>query len=64
VTSSTDAGAAAWYLRAQLENEHAAEAGHDEDEGRKYDYRLIRESAATYYEVCGGTPTCDLDDPR
>ncbi len=56
--------AASWYLRAELENPHTTSAGHDEDEGRKYDYRLIHTEGRTYYEVCGGTPTCALDDPR
>lgn len=64
VTSSTSIGVTAWYLRAQLENSHGSQAGHDEDEGRKYDFRLIREGESTYYEVCGGTPTCGLGDPR
>lgn len=57
-------GAQAWYLRALLENSHVAQAGYDGDEGRKFDFRYVREDEATYYEVCGGTPTCDLDDPR
>lgn len=58
VSEADGAGAKSWYLRAQLENKHTAEAGYDEDEGRKYNFRLVQEGSVTFYEVCGGTPEC------
>lgn len=64
VTDSTAAGATAWYLRAKLENQQETKTGYDGDVGRQYDWRLIQEGETTYYDVCGGTPTCDLDDRR
>lgn len=64
VMESSEQGATAWYLRAHLENNHETATAHDAEEGRQYDFRLIRDGDRTYYEVCGGMPTCDLDDPR
>ncbi len=62
VTEMDGAGARAWYLRAQLENKHPTQAGYDEDEGRKYNFRLVQKGSVTFYEVCGGTPDCGVEN--
>jgi hypothetical protein len=64
VVTSDKRGATAWYLQAALENKSATFAGYDAEAERNYGYRVISAKGTTLYEVCGGTPTCDLDDAR
>ncbi len=60
VVTSDEEGATAWYLQAMLENKAASHAGQSQEEGANFDYRVVQEGDFTYYEVCGGTPTCSL----
>lgn len=64
VVERDETGAASWYLKAELENSHEPASGYDGDEGRQFNWRHVRHGQRTYYEVCGGGPTCDLDDRR
>jgi hypothetical protein len=60
VVTSDEKGATAWYLQARLENKKASHADQSQEEGANFNYRIVREGDFTYYEVCGGTPTCSL----
>lgn len=64
VVKQANGGAASWYLRAKLENNAVEDEGFDAESGRNYYYRLINESGATYYDVCGGSDGCALEDVR
>lgn len=54
VTSLENKHASGFYLQAQLESRQPEARGFDEDEHRKYDFRVLREGTATLYRVCGG----------
>lgn len=60
VTEQDEGGAAAWYLQAQLELPHESLHDYDAEAGRNYYYRYQNRNGRTFYEVCGGTPKCDL----
>lgn len=45
----------AYYLQAQLENYQPDQIGFDEDEARKYAFRILNENGHTLYRVCGGS---------
>ena len=55
-------GATGWYVRAELENAADAIVAFDEEAGRNYWYRIVREGGATYYDVCGGISRCGATD--
>lgn len=44
-----------YYLEAQLERPQADTLGFDEDEKRKYHFRVLNVNNQTLYRVCGGT---------
>lgn len=44
-----------YYLEAQLERPSVNMVGFDEDEKRKYHFRVLSENNQTLYRVCGGT---------
>lgn len=44
-----------FYLEAQLERPHEDQVGFDEDEMRKFNYRILNEDSKIKYRVCGGT---------
>lgn len=46
-----------YYLEAQLERRAPDALGFDEDEKRKYHFRVLNEKSHTLYRVCGGTET-------
>ncbi|MEX0650115.1 MAG: hypothetical protein WD200_03875 [Candidatus Andersenbacteria bacterium] len=46
-----------YYLEAHLEQRLEPEIGFDEDESRKFDYRILNQDDKTLYRVCGGTET-------
>lgn len=46
-----------FYVEAQLEVPQPDTIGFDEDESRKFAYRIINENHRTLYRVCGGTET-------
>lgn len=43
-----------YYLETQLERPLANTLGFDEDEKRKYHFRVVNENKQTLYRVCGG----------
>lgn len=49
--------AAGYYLEAHLEQQLEPKIGFDEDEARKFDYRILYQDDKTLYRVCGGTET-------
>lgn len=51
-------GATAWYLRTALENSAPPQAGFDPEEGHNYYFRVLRDQAQTFYDICGGTSRC------
>lgn len=63
IVEQADAKAAiAWYLRTELENPSEEVNGFDEEGGRNYYFRVVKEEGKTYYDVCGGTFTCGVDE--
>lgn len=60
VTEGEGQQADGWYLRAELENQAEPTAGFDE-EYNVY-YRVVREDEKTYYDICGGTLRCGVED--
>lgn len=54
VTQVTGKQITGYYLEAQLENHQADYIGFDEDEDRKYAFRILNENGHTLYRVCGG----------
>lgn len=60
VTRAEGNAARAWYIRAQLENSAAPEAAFD----LEYNiyYRVVRDGAVTYYDICGGELHCGVPD--
>ena len=59
-TREEEDGAKSFFLRAKLENAAENEEGYDAEAGRNYNYRVINKDGETYYEVCGGTPSCPI----
>lgn len=56
-TEQTDSQAQGYFLEAQLEENLPEQTGFDEDESRKFDYRILHENDKVLYRVCGGTET-------
>lgn len=54
VTSANSSGATGYFLEAQLENDQPDTISFDEDEQRKFHYRILHENGQTLYRVCGG----------
>lgn len=54
VTSLDNKHASGFYLQAQLESRQPEARGFDEDEQRKYDFRVLHQGMTTLYRVCGG----------
>lgn len=44
-----------YYLQAELERPEQEIVSFDEDEQRKFHYRVLHEDGKVYYRVCGGT---------
>lgn len=59
VTDSDDEQALGWYVRAKLENDRVPEAGFDNEGGRTYSFRIIRQRDITWYDICGGNFECE-----
>ena len=57
VTEKQNGQAVGYFLEARLEVPQDNMIGFDEDEMRKFDYRIVNESNKTLYRVCGGTDT-------
>lgn len=55
VTSYRDQPGRGFFLEAQLEDNPPVGLYFDEDERRKFDYRILTEDGKTLYQVCGGT---------
>lgn len=53
-TSGDNKGAAGYFLEAQFEVDQKDQRSFDEDEQRKFHYRILREDGQTLYRVCGG----------
>lgn len=54
VTKIDNKRAISFYLEAMLESNHPEGIFFDEDEKRKFDYRILREDGTLLYRVCGG----------
>lgn len=54
VTSRDARGATGYFLEAQFEGDVAGQRAFDEDEQRKFHYRILHENGKTLYRVCGG----------
>src|SRR3989344_6769753 len=54
ITSTAAAGTNGYYLEAQLEVDQDDQRTFDEDELRKFYYRILHEGGKTLYRVCGG----------
>ena len=61
VTEQAKEAATSWHLRTKLENNPQPTTGFDEEAGRNYYYRVVKEDKGTWYEICGGTATCGAD---
>lgn len=57
VTQRQQQHASGYYLEATQERHSADTIGFDEDEKRKYHFRVLNENNQTLYRVCGGTET-------
>lgn len=44
-----------YYLQAQLERPEAQQRSFDEDEARKFYFRVLQERGQVFYRVCGGS---------
>lgn len=64
VTKSEGEAALEWYIRGVLENYHENSSAYDAEEGHNFWYRYINEGNGTYYEICGGGPSCDITSTR
>lgn len=60
VVEQDDKGATTWYLQAEMENDHPEMSDFDAEEGRNYYWRYVQNEGRTYYEVCGGAPSCGI----
>ncbi len=60
VTKSEKGQAIEWYVRGVLENPHKISSEYDAEEGHNFWYRYIEKDDKTYYEICGGGPSCDI----
>ena len=54
VTNIEDGRAMDYYFEAELEITEDEERAFDEDESRKFDYRILHEDGKVLYRVCGG----------
>ena len=54
VSSHNKLGATGYYLEAQFEVEQKDQTAFDEDESRKFHYRILNQDNKTFYRVCGG----------
>lgn len=54
VTLSHAAGATGYFLEAQFETDSPDQRAFDEDEQRKFHYRIMHENGMVLYRVCGG----------
>lgn len=57
VTSGTPQAAQGYFLEAQFEVNTRDTRAFDEDEQRKFHYRILHENGLTLYRVCGGQET-------
>lgn len=57
VTSQEESGATGYFLEAQFEVEQKDQTTFDEDESRKFHYRILHQENKILYRVCGGTET-------
>ena len=55
VTDTAATHTQGYYLEAQLERPQVDTRGFDEDEKRKYHFRMLNENNQILYRVCGGT---------
>ncbi|MFH1353993.1 MAG: hypothetical protein ABIH36_01775 [bacterium] len=55
VTGQDESGATGYYLEAQFEVEQKNQAAFDEDESRKFHYRILHQENKILYRVCGGS---------
>lgn len=53
-TINSDTQATGFYLQAMQESEKDEGVFFDEDEQRKFDYRILKENGKNLYRVCGG----------
>lgn len=49
-----------WYVRGFVENYHAPSMKYDAEEGHNFWYRYGQLDGKTYYDICGGTPECNV----
>jgi type II secretory pathway pseudopilin PulG len=54
VTESDNAGATGYFLEARLEVDQPDQRTFDEDELRKFYFRILHQDGQTLYRVCGG----------
>ena len=54
VTKTQDQAASGYYIEAELEVAQSDRTAFDEDEQRKYFYRILHKDGKTLYRVCGG----------
>lgn len=57
VTDTQNHQVTSYFLEAQLEAYQADQIGFDEDEARKYAFRILNDHGRTLYRVCGGAET-------
>ena len=60
VTKSDGKKAVEWYVRGVVQNPHETSTAYDAEEGHNFWYRYVRKDNKTYYDICGGTPSCDI----
>lgn len=53
--------ALSWYLRAKLERDVQPRNGVDQEPGRNYFYRIVRDGNTIFYDICGGILRCDVE---
>lgn len=64
VTSRNSRGATGYYLEARFEREASDQQAFDEDEQRKFHYRILHANGQTLYRVCGGEEQQCKQDPE
>lgn len=60
ITKSEGEKAIEWYVRGVVENPHDTSSAYDAEEGHNFWYRYIKDGTTTYYDICGGAPSCDI----
>lgn len=63
VTKTQDQAASGYYIEAELEVEQLDQTAFDEDELRKYHFRILHEDNKILYRVCGGEETQCTNQP-